>query len=105
MGKSNNTKANGRKYAKANSWEDSPQQVKNREQRNNARRKLAKEGRVHKGDGNDVDHKVGLTGGNKGSNLRVQTKHDNRSYRRNSNHTDADFVKGKKPTKKKRTGY
>lgn len=51
---------------------------------NAARAMLAKEGKVHKGDGKDVDHKKMLKNGgtNSRSNLRVQTEHKNRGWRR-----------------------
>jgi len=45
-----------RNYSKENAWEDSPQQVKRREARNKARTKAAKAGKVHKGDGKELDH-------------------------------------------------
>lgn len=45
-----------RNYSKENTWEDSPAQVKRREARNKARRKAAKKGEVHKGDGFEMDH-------------------------------------------------
>ena len=45
-----------RNYAKENAWEDSPAQVKRREDRNRARRKATRKGRVHKGDGKELDH-------------------------------------------------
>lgn len=69
-----------------NKYHKSATQKKRRAERNSARAKLAKEGRVHKGDGKDVDHKKPLSkgGSNKRSNLRVQSKHANRSYRRTS---------------------
>lgn len=59
-----------------------PQQKKRRAQRNAARRKMAKVGKVKKGDGKDVDHKNRNPKGNlsnKRSNLRVQSKSKNRS--------------------------
>ncbi len=87
MSESNKDKAHGRKYGKATSYEDSPAQVKKREQRNKARRKMVKAGKAHKGDGNDVDHVAGLGGGNVSSNLKVKSKHKNRAYKRNSDHT------------------
>jgi len=57
------------------------EQKKNRAKRNGARRTLAKEGKVSKGDGKDVDHKNPLSkgGGNGRSNLRVQPKGVNRA--------------------------
>ena len=45
-----------RKYKQAEAYEDTPAQVKNREERNKARAHLMKEGTVSKGDGKDVDH-------------------------------------------------
>ncbi len=46
-----------RNYAKENAWEDTPAQVKRREARNKARKQYEKAGKVHKGDGKEVDHK------------------------------------------------
>lgn len=45
-----------RNYKKETKWEDSPAQVKRREDRNRARRKAVRKGRVHKGDGKELDH-------------------------------------------------
>ena len=56
-----------------------PDQRKNRSKRVLARRKLEKEGRVHKGDGKDVDHKNGNPQDNSNDNLRVLSKSKNRS--------------------------
>lgn len=68
-----------------------PEQKKNRAKRNAARAKLMKEGRVRKGDGKDVDHKVPLSkgGSTAASNLRVKSVSANRSYKRKSNHKPA----------------
>ncbi len=66
-------------------YQGKPDQIKKRAKRNSARAKLAKEGRVKKGDGKDVDHKKGVGAGNGDKNLRVQSKHDNRSYPRDKN--------------------
>lgn len=55
-----------------------PEQVKNRMARNNARAKMEREGKVHKGDGKDVDHKNSNPRNNSKSNLRVQSKSTNR---------------------------
>lgn len=63
-------------------YQGKPEQVKNRAQRNAARAKMAKAGRVHKGDGKDVDHKKGVDAGNGKGNLRVESKSKNRSYPR-----------------------
>jgi hypothetical protein len=61
---------------------------KKRAQRNKARRMMEKAGKVHKGDGKDVDHKTPLSKGGKTvkGNLSVKSAHDNRSYARKSNH-------------------
>ena len=54
--------------------------------RNAARREFARMGLVRKGDGKDVDHKKPLSkgGGNTRGNLRVQSEHANRSFKRNA---------------------
>lgn len=74
-----------RNYAKeyAN-YQGKPEQIKNRAERNAARNQLMKEGKVHKGDGMDVDHKKPIVkgGSNSRSNLRVQTDNANRSFKR-----------------------
>lgn len=61
-----------------------PEMKKKRAMNNAARATLEKEGKVHKGDGLDVDHKKPLRsgGGNARSNLRVRTQHENRGWRR-----------------------
>lgn len=56
-----------------------PEQIKRRAKRVTARRKLARQGRVKKGDGKDVDHKDGNPMNNSEKNLRVQDKSTNRS--------------------------
>ena len=45
-----------RNYPKETEYENRPKQVKRRMDRNTARRKAIREGRVHKGDGKEVDH-------------------------------------------------
>jgi len=59
---------------------------KARAQANKARRMLMREGLVHKGDGKDVDHKKPLSkgGATTRSNLRVQSRSANRSFKRKS---------------------
>ena len=63
-----------------------PEQKEARAQRNAARREAEREGKVHKGDGKDVDHKTPLSkgGSNSKSNARVVSKSTNRSFPRNS---------------------
>lgn len=60
-----------------------PENVAKRVKNNQARAQLEKEGKVRKGDGNDVDHKRPLRegGSNDRSNLRVVSKSRNRGWR------------------------
>jgi hypothetical protein len=77
----------GRNYRKEyDNYQGSEVQKKNRAKRNAARAKMAKAGKVHKGDGMDVDHKHMLIngGGNDVGNLSVKTKSNNRSFPRTS---------------------
>ena len=62
-----------------------PEQIKKRNKRNEARRKMMAAGKVKKGDGKDVDHKNGDPTDNSPGNLRVQSKSQNRSFPRNKN--------------------
>ncbi len=57
----------------------SPEQKKRRAQRNAARRKMERAGRVSKGDGKDVHHKNGMS--NHSSNLAVLPRSVNRSIK------------------------
>jgi len=64
-------------------WEAQPAQVKRRSQRNQARREFEKEGKVHKGDGKEVDHKkftrdLNAPLDNSKSNLHVLSRSANR---------------------------
>lgn len=65
-------------------YQDSPKQVKIREARNRARAEMEREGKVHKGDGMDVDHIHPLSKGGSTleKNLRVITEHQNRAFKR-----------------------
>jgi hypothetical protein len=67
-------------------YHSKPEQIRNRAKRNAARREMEEEGRVHKGDGKDVDHKRALINGgsNADSNLRVVSRSVNRGFRRDS---------------------
>lgn len=73
-----------RNYKEAAKYEDTPKQVRNREERNRARAELAKEGKVVKGDRKDVDHIKPLSKGGKTepTNLRVLPQSENRSFQR-----------------------
>jgi len=80
-------KSTGRDYKDEYArYQGTSEQKKNRAERNGARATLAKEGRVHKGDGNDVDHKKAMKSGgtNSSANLRVLPKSKNRGFPRNS---------------------
>lgn len=63
---------------------ESPARRVKRAERNQARAELIKEGKVSKGDGKEVDHKVPLSkgGSNARSNLRVRGAAANHSYQR-----------------------
>lgn len=63
-------------------YNSSPEQKKRRAERNAARRKMEKAGKVKKGDGKDVDHKDMNTSHNSNGNLRVQSKAKNRARNR-----------------------
>ena len=73
-------------YAK---YEQRPDVIKKRTARNKARAMLEREGKVHKGDGKDVDHKKPLSkgGATTRSNLRVKSASANRSFARKSDHS------------------
>jgi hypothetical protein len=63
-----------------------PSVIHKRVEQNKARRIMMKAGKVHKGDGKDVDHKQMLSHGGTSAraNLRVRSAHDNRSFSRRS---------------------
>jgi len=77
-----------RDYKKELAWEHKkkPDRVKQRAERNAARKDAMDRGAVRKGDGKDVDHVVPLSkgGSNKGSNTRVVSAGQNRSFSRNA---------------------
>ena len=87
-----------RDYQKENIYKAKPEQIKMREERNQARRIMMKAGKVHKGDGKAVDHIVPLSKGGRNtlSNMRVVDANINDSMDRNSDHS----VKANKPNKK-----
>jgi hypothetical protein len=66
-------------------YQGSEEQKKKRASRNAARREMMADGKVKKYDGKDIDHKNGNPKDNSKSNLRVQSKSQNRSFPRNSN--------------------
>lgn len=71
-----------RNYAKEyRDYQGTPEQKKRRAERNAARRKAMREGKVHKGDGKEVDHKdhSNRKGKLDNSNVRVVSRKENRS--------------------------
>jgi hypothetical protein len=74
-----------RKYDQATKYQNSPEQVENRMERNRARYKLMKEGKVRKGDGMDVAHvKAADKGGTIKDGVKVMPRSANRSFKRDS---------------------
>lgn len=67
-------------------YQGTPEQIRNRSLRNQARRKLMAEGKVKKGDGKDVGHikALGRGGTNAKANLEPQSVSSNRSFARGS---------------------
>jgi hypothetical protein len=90
--------AKARDYKKENEYKSQPDQIKKRVERNKARRMMMKAGKVHKGDGKDVDHITPLSkgGANTPSNMRIRSKSQNSSFSRNSDGS----LKKNVPTKK-----
>jgi len=76
-------------------YDGTPAVKKKRAERNKARSVMEKAGLVHKGDGKDVDHKTELSQGGTSvrSNLRVDKASDNRSFKRNPDHTQQHKAK------------
>lgn len=70
-----------REYEK---FQSSEKAKKDRAARNSARRSALKSGRVHKGDGKEIDHKNSNPRDNSSSNLRVVSRHTNRAKKENS---------------------
>lgn len=79
---------NGRRDYKKEvaNYTSKPEVKKKRAEQNAARRIMEKAGKVHKGDGKDVDHRVPLSkgGSTAKSNLRVVSAGTNRSFSRNA---------------------
>ncbi len=66
-------------------YQGKPEQIKKRTQRNAARAKLMKDGKVSKGDGKDVAHvKAFDKGGSNGDGLKIESASKNRSFKRDS---------------------
>jgi len=71
-------KSTGRDYKYDTLYQSSEEQKKNRASRNKVRREALRDGRVHKGDGKDIDHRDGNPRHNGKGNLRVMSKSRNR---------------------------
>jgi len=78
-------------------YNSSPTQKKRRAQRNAARRKMEKAGRVRKGDGKDVEHKDKNTANNSSRNIVVRSRSKNRADNRGTGGRKPK----RKPTKRK----
>lgn len=63
-------------------YQQSPLELRKRENRNLARKTLEREGKASKGDGKDVMHKDGSALDNSPINWKVGSRHKNRSYAR-----------------------
>ena len=90
-----------RDYTYDTKYESTSAHRRERSERTLARRELAKEGKVSVGDGQDVDHIRPLSKGgtNARSNLRPESRHDNRSFARNP---DSSLKRNVSPTKGKK---
>ena len=64
------------------SYHAKPTQKKRRAERNAARAKMAKAGKVTKGDGKEVNHRNRNTADNSTANLSVTSKAKNRAWRK-----------------------
>lgn len=73
---STNSKSYNKKNYKKFWWK--PEQIEDRSERNKARRKMEKAGRVKKGDWKEVDHKKWVKAWNGKKNLRVISQKKNR---------------------------
>lgn len=65
-------------------FQSSKKAKRDRASRNTARRRAEREGRVHKGDGKEVDHVDSNPRRNSPSNLRVVSRQTNRAKKENS---------------------
>ena len=86
--------------ANAIAYGNTPEQVKNRMERNRARYKLLKEGKVRKGDGKDVAHvKAADKGGSIKDGVKVEPRSSNRSFDRDSK---GNLLSERSPRERKR---
>lgn len=60
-------------------YNSKPEQKKRRAERNHVRREMEKKGKVHKGDGKDIDHKNHNTSDMSAKNISIMSKSKNRA--------------------------
>lgn len=86
------TKSTKAKLAYQKAYNARPEEVKKRVANNAARREMIKAGKAHVGDGKDVAHKKSLENGGSNSkgNLAVQSREQNRGWRRGSGSYNPD---------------
>lgn len=86
------TKSTKRKLEYQKAYNARPEEVKKRVANNAARREMMKEGKVRVGDGKDVAHKKSLENGgsNAKGNLAVQSREQNRGWRKGSGSYNPD---------------
>jgi hypothetical protein len=86
------TKSTKRKLEYQKAYNARPEEVKKRVANNAARREMIKEGKARVGDGKDVAHKKSLENGgtNAKGNLAVQSREQNRGWRRGSGSYNPD---------------
>jgi hypothetical protein len=77
-------KSTPKKLAYQKAYNARPEEVNKREKNNAARQGAIRDGRAKVGDGKDIAHKVPLEsgGGNTPGNLEVETRKQNRGWRR-----------------------
>lgn len=82
-------------------YQGTPEQLKNRAERNHARATLMKAGKLHKGDGKDAAHVKAIDkGGSIKDGIRVEDSNSNRSFKRDSKNNLVSEV-SKRERKKK----
>lgn len=74
-------------------FQSSKKAKRDRAARNKARREALREGRVHRGDGKEIDHKNSQPTDNRRSNLRVVSRKFNRSRKENSRRRGSRRIK------------
>lgn len=85
-------KSSAKKLAYQKAYNARPEEVKKRVANNAARREAMEKGLVKKGDGKDIAHKRSLENGgtNTASNLEVQSRKENRGWRKGSGSYNPD---------------